>query len=73
MELMLNLLFQHAYAHWDFLPKFLSLHNYTTLEGVLSVQRSKQAQETIIYLFGPLFFSQNGVTLKKATKIIKNH
>ena len=28
---------------------------------------------TIIYLFGPLFFSQNGVTLKKATNIIKIH
>ena len=26
-------------AHWDFLPKFLSLHYYTTLEGVLGVQR----------------------------------
>jgi hypothetical protein len=60
-------------SHWDFLPKFLSLHYYTTLERVLGVQRSKKAQGTIIYLFGPLFFSQNGVTLKKATKIIKIH
>jgi hypothetical protein len=39
----------------------------------LDVQRSGQAQETIIILFGLLFFSQNGVTLKKATKIIKIH
>ena len=30
----------------------------------LGVQRSKQAQETIICLFGQLFFSQNGMTLK---------
>ena len=59
--------------HWDFLPKFLSLHYYTTLEGVLGVQRSGQAQGTIICLFGPLFFSQNGMTFKKATKIIKIH
>ena len=68
-------IYQHAvpYTHWDFLPKFLSLHYYTTLEGVLGVQRCRQAQGTIIYLFGPLFFSQNGVTLKKATKIIKIH
>ena len=60
-------------AHWDFLPKFLSLHYYTTLEGVLGVQRCRQAQGTIIYLFGPLFFSKNGLTLKKAKKIIKIH
>ena len=60
-------------THWDFLPKFLSLHYYTTLEGVLGVQRSGQAQGTIICLFGPLFFSQNGMTFKKATKIIKIH
>ena len=59
-----------AGAHWNFLPKFLSLHYYTTLEGVLGVQRSGQAQGTIICLFGPLFFSQNGMTLKKPTKII---
>jgi hypothetical protein len=58
-------------AHWDFLPKFLSLHYYTTLEGVLGVQRSRKAQGTIICLFGPLFFSQNGMTFKKATKIEK--
>ena len=51
-----------ARAHWNFLPKFLSLHYYTTLEGVLGVQRSKQAQENIICLFD---FSQNGMTLKK--------
>ena len=62
---------QYVNAHWDFLPKFLSLHYYTTLEGVLGVQRSGQAQGTIICLFGPLFFSQNGMTLKKPTKIIK--
>ena len=60
-------------AHWDFLPKFLSLHYYTTLEGVLGVQRSGQTQGTMICLFGPLFFSQNGMTFKKATKIIKIH
>ena len=30
-------------THWDFLPKFLSLHYYTPLEGVLGVQRSGQA------------------------------
>ena len=51
-------------AHWDFLPKFLSLHYYTTVEGVLGVQRRGQAQGTIICLFGPLFFSQNGMRLK---------
>jgi hypothetical protein len=60
-------------AHWDFLPKFLSLHYYTTLESVLGVQRSRQAQGSIVYLFGPLFLSTNGVTLKEVTKIIKNH
>jgi hypothetical protein len=32
----------------DFLPKFLSLHYYTTLEVVFGVQRSGQAQETMI-------------------------
>ena len=41
------------------------------LEGVLAVQRSRQAQGTIICLFGLLFFSQNGMTLKKPIKIIK--
>ena len=55
-------------THWDFLPKFLSLHCYTILESVLGVQRSGQAQGTIICLFGPLFFSQNGMTLKKTYK-----
>ena len=30
--------------HWDFLPKFLSLHYYTILEGVLGVQRCRKAQ-----------------------------
>ena len=58
-------------AHWDFLPKFLSLHYYTTREGVLGVQRSGQAQRTIICLLSPLFFRQNGITFKKPTKIIK--
>ena len=62
----------HAKTHWDFLPNFLSLHYYTTVEGVLGVRRG-QAQGTIICLFGPLFFSQNGMTFKKATKIIKIH
>jgi hypothetical protein len=37
----------------------------------LGVQRSRQAQETMICLLGPLFFSQNGMTFKKPTKIIK--
>ena len=60
-------------AHWDFLPKFLSLQYYTTLEGVLGVQRRGQGQKTIICLLGPLFFSQNEMTFKKATKIIKIH
>jgi hypothetical protein len=64
---------QGTVSHWDFLPKFISLHYYTTLEGVLGVHRSGQAQGTIIYLFRLLFFSQNGVTLKKATKIIEVH
>ena len=59
-------------AHWDFLPKFLSLHYYTTLEDVLDVQRSGQAQGTIICLFGPLFFSQNGMTVKKTYKNYQN-
>jgi hypothetical protein len=63
----------NGHTHWDFLPKFLSLHYYTTLEGVFGVQRSGQAHETIICLFGPLFSSQNGMTFKKATKIIKIH
>ena len=60
-------------AHWDFLPKFISLHYYTPLESVLGVQRSGQAHGTIICLFGLLFFNQNGMTFKKATKIIKIH
>ena len=37
----------------------------------MGVQRSGQAQGTIIHLFGPLFFSQKGITLKKSTKVIK--
>jgi hypothetical protein len=59
-------------THWDFLPKFLSLHYYTTLEGVFVVQRSGQAHGTIICLFGPLFFSQNGMTLKNLQKSSKS-
>ena len=58
-------------THWDFLPKFLSLRYYTTLEGVFGVQRSGQGQGTIICFFSVLFFSQNGMTLRKPTKIIK--
>ena len=58
-------------AHWDFLPKFLSLHYYTTLEGVLCVQRRGQGQGTRICLLGPLFFRQNGMPFKKPIKIIK--
>ena len=63
----------HMLSHWDFLPKFLSLHYYTTLEGVLGIQKSRQAQGTIICLFGLLCFNQNGMTFKKTTKIIKIH
>jgi hypothetical protein len=63
---------KHTLPHWDFLPKFLSLHYYTNLEGVLGVQRSRQAQGTIICLFGPLFFSQNGMTFKKLQKLSKS-
>ena len=59
-------------SHWDFLTKILSLHYYTILEGVLGVQRSGQAQGTIICLFGPLFFSQNGMTLKNLQKLPKS-
>jgi hypothetical protein len=58
--------------HWDFLPKILSLYYYTTLEGVLGVQRSGQAQEIIICLFGPLFFSKNGMTFKNLQKLSKS-
>ena len=58
--------------HCGFLPKFLSLHYHTTLEGVLGVQRSGQAQGTIICLFGPLFFSQNGMTFKNLQKLSKS-
>jgi hypothetical protein len=58
-------------AHWDFLAKSILLHYYITLEGVLGVQRSRQAQGTIICLFGLLFFSENGMAFKKPTKIIK--
>ena len=57
--------------HWDLLPKVLSLDYYSTLEGVLGVQRSGQAQGTIICLFSSLFFSQNGMKFTKPTKIIK--
>ena len=39
----------------------------------LGVQRRGKAQETIICLLGPLFISQNEMTFKKATKIIKIH
>ena len=60
-------------THWDFLPKFLSLHYYTNLKGVLGVKRRGQGQGTIICLLGPLFFSQSGMTFKKPTKIIKIH
>ena len=37
----------------------------------MGVQRSGQAQGTIICLLGPLFSSQNGMAFKKPTKIIK--
>ena len=55
---------------------FLADNSFTTLlyhpgAPSLGVQRSGQAQETIMCLFGPLFFSQNGMTLKKPTKIIE--
>ena len=64
---------QSSGTHWDFLSKFLSLNYYTTLEGVLGVQRSRQAKGTIIYLVGLLFFSQSAIRLKKLTKIITIH
>ena len=38
----------------------------------MGVQRSGQAQGTIICLFGPLFFSQNGITLKNLQKLSKS-
>ena len=59
-------------AHWNFLAKFHSLHYYTTLEGVLGVQRSRQAQETIICLFGLLFFSRNRMSFKNLQKWSKS-
>jgi hypothetical protein len=54
------------------LPKFLSLHYYTTLEGVWGVQRSRQAQETIICLFGPLFFLPKWNDIQKSYKNYQN-
>ena len=59
-------------SHRDFLPKFISLHYHTTLEDVLGVQRSRQAQENVICLFGPLFFSSNSMTFKKPEKLSKS-
>ena len=38
----------------------------------MGVQRSVQAQETIICLSGPLFFSQNEMTLKNLQKLSKS-
>ena len=70
LTVVLTLKWLSMIAHWDFLPKFLSLHYYTNLEGVLGVQRRGKGQGTIICLLGPLFFSQNGITFKKPTKII---
>ena len=59
-------------AQWELLQKFLSLHYYYfTLEGVLGVQRRKQAQGTITCLFGLLFFSQNGKVFKNLRKLSK--
>ena len=43
-------LFIDTISHWDFLTKFLSFHYHITLEGVLGVTRSGQAQGTIICL-----------------------
>ena len=43
----------------------------TIMPSWMCVQKSRQAQETIICLFGLLFLSQNWMTLKKPTKIIK--
>jgi hypothetical protein len=63
---------KYGIPHWDFLPKFISLHYYTTLKAVLGVQRSGQAQRSIICLFGPLFFSQNGITYKNLQKLSKS-
>ena len=39
-----------------FSPKFLSLHYFTTLEGIFGVQRGIQAQGNVIDLFGLLLF-----------------
>ena len=41
------LIFPCYNSQWDFLPKFISLHYCTPLEGVLGVQRSRQAQGTL--------------------------
>jgi len=35
-------------AHWDFLPKFISIYFYSTPEGFLGVQRSKRNQGILI-------------------------
>ena len=59
-------------CYWDFLPKYLSIYFYTTLEGFLDVQRSGKAQKTISCLFGPLFFTQNGRTFKNLQKVSKS-
>ena len=61
-----------AMANWDLLPKFLSLKYYTIMEDVLGVQRSRQAQDTIMCLFGMLFSSQNGMAFKKTYKNYQN-
>ena len=42
---------------------------HATIIPPLDVQRSGQAQETVICLFGLLFFSQNGMTLKNLQKL----
>ena len=46
---------------------------HATIIPPLDVQRSGQAQETVICLFGLLFFSQNGMTLKNLQKISKSY
>jgi hypothetical protein len=57
---------------WDFLTKFLSLHYYTTLKNVLGVERSGQAQVTIICLFGLLVFQPKWDDIQKIYKNYQN-
>ena len=43
-------------THWDFLPKFLSLHYYTTLEGVFGCPEkgtSSRNYNLFVFVFQP--------------------